>query len=152
MSRIKELEKRLDSKQIQAANLLVANEFAGREEKQTHQEIADECGISRMTLFRYKKNPDFVTYMDAQSELTLASYRSLADAQLMRLISGHGQNNGLPSVKGLELYYKLFSKLVDKSEVLHVEESPKHNTDAIRAEIERFKSRKTDEGETTKDD
>lgn len=117
MATLDELKMRLNDLQIRAAHLLVANSFANREDRKTKQEIADELGISRQYLWRWENNDrDFIAYKAALSDLYLGSYRDLADAQLIKLIKGTS-NNGIPSIKALELYYKLNGRLVNRSEV-----------------------------------
>ncbi|NSL51699.1 phBC6A51 family helix-turn-helix protein [Calidifontibacillus erzurumensis] len=117
MATLDELKMRLNDLQIRAAHLLVANSFANREDRKTKQEIADELGISRQYLWRWENNDrDFIAYKAALSDMFLESYRDLADAQLIKLIKGTS-NNGIPSIKALELYYKLNGRLVNRSEV-----------------------------------
>ncbi|MGP4080982.1 phBC6A51 family helix-turn-helix protein [Pseudalkalibacillus sp. R45] len=116
MTTLDELKRGLDDRQLLAAQLLVNNEFAGKERR--HQEdIAEEIGVSRQTLWEWrKKDQRFISYMSALSDMTLDSHRSLADAQLIKLIKGTS-NNGLASIKALELFYKLSGRLIDKREV-----------------------------------
>lgn len=117
MATLQELKSRLTATQIKAAHLLVANSFASKEEKKTLEEIAHECGITRQQLWRWRyDNRDFIKYVEALSDMRLAAYRDLADAQLIKLIQGVS-NNGIPSIKGLELYYKLTGRLVDRKQI-----------------------------------
>lgn len=114
---IAELKRRLKPQQLLAAELIVANEFELKESRRTLEEIADEVGITARSLYEWRKQPDFSHYSAAISDNHLDSYRALADAQVIKLIRGTS-NNGLPSVKGLELFYKLIGKLVEKREVV----------------------------------
>ena len=108
-----------DSQKATAANLLVEREFVEKgQKKKTLKEVAEEIGVTDRTILNWKKDPMFLKYMEALSEVRLAEYRSMVDSQLVKLIRGDGQANGLPSVKGLELYYKLSGRLVERSEVL----------------------------------
>ena len=117
MATLQELKSRLTATQIKAAHLLVANSFANRDEKKTLEEIAHECGVSRVELWRWRyDNRDFIKYVEALSDMRLAAYRDLADAQLIKLIQGTS-NNGIPSIKALELYYKLAGRLVDRKSI-----------------------------------
>lgn len=142
---LKEMEKRLSPEQIKAANLLIENDFAPKDEKKTHEEIAEEVGVSRRTLYNWRNDVDVVRYMDAQSDMALASSRSKAASQLMRLINGDAQQNGLPSIKALELYYKLSGKLVERSEVINGEEhTPADEIDNMRNKVAEFRKRKSE--------
>ena len=114
---ITELKRRLKPNQLAAAELIVANEFAEKGARRSYEEIAEEVGITARSLYEWRKNPDFIHYSAAISDSHLDSYRALADAQLIKLISGTS-NNGLASIKALELFYKLNGKLVEKREVV----------------------------------
>jgi hypothetical protein len=117
MATLQELRARLTDAQAKAAHLLVANSFANKDEKRTLDDIAHECGITRMQLWRWRyDNPDFIRYVEALSDMRLAAYRDLADAQLVKLIQGTS-NNGIPSIKALELYYRLAGRLVDRKQI-----------------------------------
>lgn len=126
---LSELKSKLTPQQLAAAELLVANDFAGKE-KRTYQDIAAELGIEARTLYNWRHTPAFIKYCATLSDNKLDSYRSVADAQLMKLIAGTS-NNGIPSIKALELFYKLNGKLVERREVVQTEElsSTKRITD-----------------------
>lgn len=114
---ITELKRRLKPNQLAAAEIIVANEFADKSARRSYEDIAEEVGITARSLYEWRKNPDFIQYSAAISDSHLDSYRALADAQLIKLISGTS-NNGLASIKALELFYKLNGKLVEKREVV----------------------------------
>lgn len=117
MATLQELKARLTDTQLKAAHLLVANSFASKDEKRTLEDIAHECGVTRQQLWRWRyDNRDFIKYVEALSDMRLAAYRDLADAQLIKLIQGTS-NNGIPSIKALELYYKLAGRLVDRKQI-----------------------------------
>lgn len=122
---IDELQERLKPQQVMAAQAMVANEFAGKDKK-TLEELAADLGITRQTLHNWKTNNiAFIEYQRALSTVTLDSQRAFVDSQLMKLIAGG--NNGIPSVKGVELYYKLTGALVERTEVLSGNTSEKPN-------------------------
>ncbi|WHY73452.1 phBC6A51 family helix-turn-helix protein [Fictibacillus enclensis] len=123
MKTMDELKQGLTEQQLLAAQLLINNEFAGKE-RRTQDTIAEEIGISRVQLWNWrKKDVKFIEYMNALADVTLDSYRATADAQLIKLIEGTS-NNGLPSIKGLELYYKLSGRLVSRQEIVNLSEAP----------------------------
>ncbi|MFN4173531.1 MAG: phBC6A51 family helix-turn-helix protein [Parachlamydiaceae bacterium] len=118
------------------AQKLVANEFAAKEERKTMQQIAEECGVTRQTIYNKKQEPEFVAYMDRISYNALASHMAEIDAALMKAI--RGGNNGLPSVKAIELAYKMTDRLSKETTVNHVHTSnkPRLSNEQIAAEID----------------
>ena len=114
----------LTPQQQNAAQLLVENEFRSKLDggKRTMDEIGDEVGLSRQTLWAYKKDPVFISYMAYLSDQHLDAQRALVDGQLMRLIQGTSNNN-TPSIKALELWYKLNQRLVERSIVEYADGS-----------------------------
>lgn len=136
MITIEELKGRLTPQQQAAAHLLVANEFAGKE-RRSQEELAEEIGISRQQLHSWRtKNNDFITYQAALSDMALESHRSFVDGQLMKLIRGTS-NNGIPSVKAVELFYKLSGKLIEKREVVQHNTSQSKTTRITSEEVSR---------------
>ncbi|MFT9848964.1 phBC6A51 family helix-turn-helix protein [Aneurinibacillus sp. REN35] len=112
-----ELESKLTLPQRKAAFLVLENEMRPTKERRTLDDIAAEVGVSRTALFNWRKeNPVFIAYYNALADRQLDSFRGVADAQLKRLIEGTS-NNGIASIKALELYYKLTARLVNRSEV-----------------------------------
>ncbi len=119
--RFSELESRLTVQQRKAAYLLLENEMKPTKERISLDELAAEVGISRTALYNWRKeNPAFIAYYNALADRQLDAFRGVADAQLKRLIEGTS-NNGIASIKALELYYKLTARLVTRSEVTTVE-------------------------------
>lgn len=105
-----ELRSQLTVKEQRAADLIVENEFLSRGEQRRLDEIADEVGIEVRTLYNWRQKPEFIRYVAIISDRRLAGARAKADAQLMKLVEGTS-NNGIPSVKGLEMYYKLIGRM-----------------------------------------
>jgi DNA-directed RNA polymerase specialized sigma subunit len=104
----KELEAQLKPQQIRAAQLYVNNgwtdvvpELGG---KKTMQELADTLGIARSTYYEWLKDESFREYVNYLTDGQLDSMRMEVNAALMKAI--RGGNNGQPSVKALDLYYK----------------------------------------------
>lgn len=133
------LKAKLTPKQILAAELILENEFRAKGDKRTYDQIAEDAGCGVRTLYEWRQEPEFVRYLAVISDTKLDSYRSMADAQLVKLMNGTS-NNGTPSIKALELYYKIIGKLVDKREVVSPSSPTSvHDVDLIKAEIERLK-------------
>lgn len=111
---LKDYEKALSPLQVQIAQALTENDYRKHNEKLTMQQIADNIGVSRTTLYTHKNNVAVIKYMELLSERTLAQFRAKADAGLMKLIDdGSGR---LPSVKALTLYYQMLGRLVTKTQ------------------------------------
>lgn len=118
---LSELRARLSADQLKAAELVVANDYAGKQ-KRTYEDVADELGITVRALYNWRQEPDFIKYCAWLSETKLDAFRATADSQLLKLIEGTS-NNGLASIKALELFYKLNGRLIDRREVVQAEES-----------------------------
>lgn len=133
------LKAKLTPGQLRACELLLIKEYAPKGEKATYAEIAEEVGIDTSTLYHWRQSNDFTQYLAALSDTKLDSARASADAQLMRLVNGTS-NNGMASIKALELYYKLIGKLVDKREVVSTPSQPDaSDVDRMKAEIARLR-------------
>lgn len=128
------LEAQLTPQQRKAANLMAENEWAGileGVEKKTMQEIADEIGVGRRTLYEWRDKQNFVDYLNYVSDTQFSAMRSTANAAVMRLIKSG-------SVKALDLFYKRHGLLTSVTEIKDSREGdePKRKTDdEIRKEI-----------------
>src|SRR5699024_12024327 len=98
MMTYEDLKLLLTAEQRNAAELIVANDFAPKGEKRKLDEIAFEVGVDRRTLYNWRQNADFTRFMSAISDNKLDNHRSLADSQLIKLIAGTS-NNGVASIK-----------------------------------------------------
>lgn len=134
------LESQLTPQQRKAAQLIVNNEWAellsAEGKKKTAQELADEIGISRSTFFEWKGQEAFGAYVNYLTDVQLSTMRSEVNIQLMRAIRGGA--NGIPSVKALDLYFRRYGLLTDRTVVEDMRESveARRKTDEeIRAEI-----------------
>lgn len=96
------LESRLEGRQIKAALLCVEREFSPEEERATFEDIANEIGISRKTLHKWRtQNRAFIDYSNYIADDFLESERAQVYRQLMKTIMG-----SQPSIKGIDLYFK----------------------------------------------
>lgn len=151
MPSLKDYERMLDPTHAEAARLLVENQFKLKNERKTMGDIAAEVGVSRQSLHNWQKHPDFIRYMDALSEQQLAIHKPLVDSQLMKAIRGDAQNNGLPSMKALEMYYKLSGRLAERHEMFIADQPTARKSfteeeyDAAMQELENLASKKGDE-------
>jgi hypothetical protein len=119
MRTMEELEIQLSPMQRKAAWLLVQNDLSTslKGEKKNLEEIAEECGVDTKTLYNWrKKDRNFIEYKNAITDLTLDDFYSEAMSMLMKLVRGTS-NNGIGSIKALELYLKTTGRLINRSEV-----------------------------------
>ncbi|CAG9612420.1 hypothetical protein BACCIP111899_01596 [Bacillus rhizoplanae] len=103
-----------------AADLLLAREYTPKKERPTYDQIAEQLGISVRQLYTVRNKPAFITYFRALTETKLATYHAKADSMLIQLIDGG--NNGIGSIKALELYYKLTGRLNSDTTVTFADE------------------------------
>lgn len=130
MAKLDELKQKLTAKQIQAAYLLVENELmeSNNEEKRTQEELAQELGVNRTTLWEWRtKNQDFIAFKSEIADSFLAEKREQVYGKLMQLILGPQ-----PSVKAMQLYMQRFGLLTDKKVI----EGELGNATRTNAEIE----------------
>ncbi|MNV22289.1 hypothetical protein D3C71_1132550 [compost metagenome] len=96
------LEARLDGRQIKAAILCVEREFAGEDDRRSFDDIAEEIGVSRQSLHKWRtQNRAFIDYANYLADDFLSADRAFVYRQLMKTIAG-----SQPSVKGIDLYFK----------------------------------------------
>ncbi|WP_431819253.1 hypothetical protein LWL40_27800 (plasmid) [Bacillus thuringiensis] len=110
MASKKELESRLNLKQREAALLLVENELNIEGERRTQEEIAQELGVTRMCLYKWRtQNKSFIDYKNMIADEFLSEKRDFVYRQLLRTISG-----SQPSIKGIDLFLRRHGLLTDK--------------------------------------
>jgi DNA-binding MurR/RpiR family transcriptional regulator len=106
----RQLEAKLTAQQRKAVLLLVENELTDNAVEKSQEEIAEEVGVSRNTLFRWRtQNDDFRDYKNLISDDFLSEQRTFVYKQLMKLIGG-----SQPSVKGVDLYLRRHGLLTDR--------------------------------------
>lgn len=126
------LESRLDGRQMKAALLCVEREFAGEEDRRTFEEIADEVGISRNTLYEWRtQNRAFIEYANYVADEFLSSHRAFVYRQLMKTIAG-----SQPSVKGIDLYFKRHGLITQQVAVETKDAAAARSNDELEQEIE----------------
>lgn len=125
------LEARLDGRQKLAALMCVEREFSEEETRKGFDEIADEIGVSRKTLWEWRtQNKSFIEYVNLLADDFLDSKRTLVYRQLMKLIEG-----SQPSVKALDLYLRRHGLLTERSVIETKESGSSRDTGDIAAEI-----------------
>ncbi|MDA2267072.1 phBC6A51 family helix-turn-helix protein [Bacillus cereus] len=131
---LRDLRQEITEEQAQAAVKLVENSFAGRGRK-TLEEIAEELGVSRTTLWTWSNDVNFIRYKEALADQLLRDNIDLANGQLLALIRGDFTANKTPSIKALELFYKLSGKLAEKKEITTNVDKPKVSQSEVEQEL-----------------
>jgi len=137
-----QLKAKLTPAKQKAAELVLEREYAPKGEKATYEDIAEAVGVTERTLYEWRKDTYFIQYLAVISDQKLDNYRGLADAQLIKLIQGTS-NNGIASIKALELYYKLAGKLVERRETINTDSDGADipEIDKIKAKIAELKAK-----------
>lgn len=126
------LEARLDGRQIKAALLCVEREFAAEEDRKGFDEIADEVGVSRQSLFKWRtQNRAFIDYSNLLADDFLSADRAFVYRQLMRTIAG-----AQPSVKGIDLYFKRHGLITQQVAVETKDAGSTRTNDELAQELE----------------
>ncbi|ODB76063.1 phBC6A51 family helix-turn-helix protein [Bacillus velezensis] len=133
MSRMKELEAKLTLQQRKAAQVVASNEVAPEDgNKRSQDELAEEIGVSRMTLYRWRfQNPVFIEYMNLLADDMLSGHRSEVYGQLMKLIKGPQS-----SVKAIDLYLRRYSLLTDRQITTNEADGGARSNEDIEKELE----------------
>lgn len=104
-------EAKLKAGQRKCAMLMVEYEFAGKGERMTQQEIADEVGVHRTTIHEWNtRDSNFIEYKNYLSANAMNAFLPFVYRKLI-----DGINNG--SMKGIELYLKRIGDMDARSEV-----------------------------------
>ncbi|MCG7346376.1 hypothetical protein MHZ92_19920 [Sporosarcina sp. ACRSL] len=132
----------LTPQQQECAELIAMNEleYGVGGKRKTLEEIGEIVGVSRQSIHKWKQIPAFLEYMSHVSSQHMAATRPMVYSQLLTAI--RGGNNGIPSIKAIELYLKLSGDLVERREVTHVEDyRTPMSREQIAAELEEITRR-----------
>lgn len=135
--RLTDIRANLTLQQTQVAQLIVDNEFAGKQ-KRTFDEIAEDAGISVRTLFEWRQDRWFIQYQNYIADNTLDAFVPTAMAKLFEAIEGRS-NNGAGSIKAIELFMKLNGRLVERRQIVTLDEDAQRerpSRDEIAKELE----------------
>lgn len=104
-------EERLKPGQREAARLLVENEFAGKGERKTKNQISQEAGTSRRNLVKWEYGDhNFIEYKNYLASAFVDSYLPRVYKKLM-----DGIEQG--SMRGIEMFLKRIGDMDTKSDV-----------------------------------
>lgn len=104
-SRRDKLSESLTVQQQKAAYLLIENEMLPTAEQRRLEDIADELGVTRVGLYKWRKeNQTFIEFKKEIAKDYLSDAVGIFAKQLIRSMEG---TNGAPSSKALDLYAKM---------------------------------------------
>lgn len=122
-------ESRFKPKQREAAIALVEYEFTPKGERKTKQQIADELGITRMTLHLWDtKDENFIAYKNYLASQFMDSHLAYVYKRLLDSIERG-------SVKGIELYLKRIGDLAEQNEITIRQEGSDQSFEERKAEL-----------------
>lgn len=100
----------LSATQKKCAELIVMKDV----NKMTMQQVADEIGVNRSTVFQWKSTPEFNDYMNSLADEFQRSFLSEAFGEL-RTILQHGKTH--EKLKAIEIMLKNQGRLKEQTEV-----------------------------------
>lgn len=111
------LAERLEVRQQRAAYLLIENEMLSRSdpEYKTQEQIAEEIGVDRVTLWRWRKQDQaFIEFKKEVAKDYLGDSVGIFVKQLVASMEG---TNGAPSQKALDLFAKMMGFIKNEHSV-----------------------------------
>lgn len=128
-------EDKFQAGQKRAAMLLVEREFLPKSERKTMEEIADDVGVVRKTLYNWNtKDENFIAFKKYLSANYLDTHMPMVYARLLETIDKRY------SVRAMELFMKRAGDLTDHQELTIVQDegSPKDFAEQEKALLERL--------------
>lgn len=122
----------LSAQQRRCAEILAFND----EYRMSHEQIAEELGVNVRTIYRWKKEREFIEYQNELAEKAMDSFLAKA-YEIIREISLKGKSDSA-KLKALELLLKNRGKLTDVQKA-EVDIKDQRSQDAIEDEIERLR-------------
>lgn len=132
-SRRELLSEQLDIRQQRAVYLLIENEMLSRTDPEfkTQDQIAEEVGVDRATLWRWRKqNQAFIEFKKEVAKDYLGDAVGIFTKQLIASMKG---TNGAPSQKALDLYAKMMG-FITNDHKLEVSQGGR-STEDLQAEL-----------------
>jgi transposase-like protein len=144
-SRRDQLAEQLTLAQQKAAYMLIDNEVAPNGSRKKLEEIAEEAGVDRVTLYRWRtQNQAFIEFKKEIAKDYLSDAVGIFARQLIRSMEG---TNGAPSQKALDLYAKMMG-FIKTEHSLEITQGGAKSADDIKKELAELDEllAKTDEG------
>lgn len=98
-------------------------------------ELAEELGVSHMTFYRWRNEPEYIEYLSLLSSRTVDATLPVATSALIRMI-----DSKQPSSKALEMFFKLLGMLNEKHTVETRDLSAELSEDTLKKQIEALKA------------
>lgn len=118
----------LTAAQMRAAEILALNDY----HQMTTAEIAEEIGVSERTIYRWKKDPNFIAYQNELADKIMESFIAEAYSELRKIVRFADSDN--VRIKALDLFLKNRGKLKDIGEKsLKIEDN--RSNEVIQSEI-----------------
>lgn len=127
--RIIELEVKLGPQKLKAIDLLLDKQMRpkrGEDKGKTMEQIAAEVGVSHMSIHRWKNDDEFIELKNLYAERILSESIPTVHGVLLKSIKSKQ-----PSMKALEMFYKLHSMLNDKQIVENVNDVDKRDDASV---------------------
>ena len=133
--RMKELEQIIRPDKLQACLRYYEELCKPKKERKTHEELAEEFGITVMTWWRWRQEPEFIEYLGLLSSRAVDASLPLATSALLRMI-----DTKQPSSKALEMFFKLLGMLNEKQIVETRNTTAEITEDTLKEQIEALKA------------
>lgn len=122
-------ESKFRPKQREAALLLVEKEFTDNKDKRTNEEIAQELGVSRKSLWNWDNlDQNFIAYKKYLSNDFMDTQVAFVYSKLLKSIESG-------SIRGIELFMKRAGDLANKQEVSFTSQDDTESFDVRRKEL-----------------
>ena len=133
-TRMKELEQTMRPDKLKACLRHYEELQKPKGQRKSIGELAEELGITTMTFWRWRNEPEYIEYMGLLSSRTVDATIPVAINALIRMI-----DNKQPSSKALEMFFKLLGMLNEKHTIETKNMNTEINEEAIKKQIEALK-------------
>lgn len=125
------LAEKLTVQQQKAAYLLIENEVRPTAEQRTQDEIAEELGVSRQTIYNWRtKNQAFIEYKKEVAKDFLGDAVGTWANAIIKSMQGKQ-----PSQKALDLYAKLMGFIQDQKRIEIAEGNDARSNEEIKRQL-----------------
>lgn len=132
--RMRELEQIIRPDKLQACLRYYEEMCKPKHERKTHDELAKEFGITKMTWWRWRQEPEIIEYLNLLASRTVDASLPIATSALLRMI-----DTRQPSSKALEMFFKLLGMLNERQIIETRNANTEINEETIKEQIEALK-------------